>query len=307
MSETPCHPTRTQHKYTYRLPTPPRISVPPPTMASEMPNLAIGSEPDDVDMSFLKETALENIVHTNTVLEWAYESRRQAQIILPWLFLGPMLAAKDKAFIEKEGITMVMAVRSQANSLVGAMKAAAQLGVEVTTIDVPTCFSLTRRLAETTTLINRHIARVRQEALAQTGQPILGKVLVFCESGNEKSAAVVAAYLMAMLDNFDYIRAMQVCQAQRFCVNFDDNIKNMLLSYWDILLAKRSVAKTLAQIPSDHMASGDDTSPTSQLWPSSNNKNKRTIEHIRDDEDMDMDGVEESDAARFLGRDVRPF
>lgn len=300
---------RTHHEYSYRLPTPPRIVIPPPAMATEMPGLAIGGDADGLDMSFLKETGLENIVQTNILLEWAYERRRQAQMILPWLFLGPMLAAKDKVFMEREGITMVLAIRSQPKSMMGAMNAAAQCGVEIATIHAPSYFSLTGRLTEATTLINRHVARVRQQTLAQTGHPTLGKVLVFCESGNEKSAAVVAAYLMETLDNFDYIKAMQVCQAQRFCVNFDDTIKNILRSHWDILLARRSVATSVTpgQTPSHHVASSDDTRSLSRLQPSPSAKNKRTIEQTRDDGDLDMEGTEELDAARFFGRDVTPF
>ncbi|KAF2849724.1 phosphatases II [Plenodomus tracheiphilus IPT5] len=278
---------RSYHEYSYRLPTPPRIVVPPPTMTTEMPGLAIGGTTDDLDMSFLRETGLENIVQTNTLLDWSYDRKRQAQMILPWLFLGPWVAAKDRAFMEGQGITMVLAIRAQPNSMMGAMNAVAQSGVEFAAIDAPSYFSLTGRLTETTTLINRHVARVRQQTLAQTGEKTLGKVLVFCESGNERSAAVVAAYLMETLDNFDYIKAMQVCQAQRFCVNFDDTIKNMLRSHWDILLARRSVATS--------------------LMPSPRSQYKRTIEHTRDDEDMDMDDAEDSDAARFVGRDVTPF
>ncbi|KAI8941593.1 hypothetical protein NX059_002808 [Plenodomus lindquistii] len=304
MSDLPNAFKRAHHEYSYRLPTPPRIVVPPPTMATEMPGLAIGGDTDDLDMSFLKDTGLDNIIQTNTLLEWAYERRRQAQMILPWLFLGPMLAAKDKPFMERESITMVLAVRSSANSMMGALNAAAQAGVEIATIEAPSYFSLTGQLSQATALINRHVARIRQHTLTQTGHPTLGKVLVFCESGNEKSAAVVAGYLMETLDNFDYIKAMQVCQAQRFCVNFDDTIKNMMQSHWDILLARRSVATSVAQAPTNHIPSAG---KSSQLLSSPSMKNKRTIEHTRDEEDMEMDDMEESDAARFLGRDVTPF
>ena len=44
-----------------------------------------------------------------------------------------------------------------------------------------------------------------------------GKVLVFCESGNERSPAVVAAYLMAAYQ-IDFIKAIQYVQQHRFCV-----------------------------------------------------------------------------------------
>ncbi|KAK3081559.1 hypothetical protein LTR53_020464, partial [Teratosphaeriaceae sp. CCFEE 6253] len=85
-------------------------------------------------------------------------------------------------------------------------------------------------------MINEHLARSHQ----RTGK--VGKVLVFCESGNERSAGVVAAYLMETHADVDFIKAMQLVQAQRFCANFDDAMKRLLQGYWDILRAGRQVA-----------------------------------------------------------------
>jgi serine/threonine/tyrosine-interacting protein len=302
MSEMPNGHIHNQHDYTYRLPTPPRIVIPPPTLTTDMPGLILGGGSDEVNMNFLRELDLEDIVQKNTLLEWAYERRRQAQMILPWLYLGPMVAAKDKAFIEREGITMVLAVRAQPNSMMGAMQAATAVCMEVGSIDAPSFHSLTPKFPETARMINSHVARVRQHTIQTTGQPTLGKVLVFCESGNEKSAAVVAAYLMETLDNIDHIKAMQVCQAQRFCVNFDDSLKNILRSYWDIVGARRSIA---AQVPQQNGSSNGQLGSHLLSAPA---KQKRGIEDTRDDEDMEMDdGMEPSDALRFTGRDVTPF
>ena len=259
-------------------------------------------------MNFLKEMALEDIVQKNTLVEWAYERRRQAQMVLPWLFLGPMVASKDKEFLAREGITMVLAIRSRDNSMSGALQAARDAGLAVATIETPTYHDLIGRFGDTTEAINRHVAAIHQHTLAQTGESTLGKVLVFCESGNEKSAAVVAAYLMETLDNFDYIKAMQVCQAQRFCVNFDDTIKNILRSYWDILQAKRSVSSSNAQqYQGNEFDNGSGQSAT-HLQSSSIAKCKRSIEDMHDDDDVEMEnGMDPSDALRFQGRDNTPF
>lgn len=299
---------RTHNEYTFRLPTPPRVVVPPPTLSTDMPGLVVGTGSEGLDMSFLKEMALEDIVQKNTLIEWAYERRRQAQMILPWLFLGPMVASKDKEFLAREGITMVLAIRSRDGSMSGALQAARDAGLAIATIEAPSYNALISRLGDTTKMINEHVAQIRQYALEQTGQPTLGKVLVFCESGNEKSAAVVAAYLMEILDNFDFIKAMQVCQAQRFCVNFDDTIKNMLRSFWDILQAKRSVSTFNAlEHQTSNFAHGPDQGAP-HLRPSWTSKPKRSIEDTRDDDDMDMDdSLDPSDALRFQGRDNTPF
>ncbi|CAO2653636.1 Nn.00g030470.m01.CDS01 [Neocucurbitaria sp. VM-36] len=298
---------RNLHEYSYRLPTPPRIVVPPPTLTTDMPSLTIGGgSAEDVDMSFLKELDLEDIVQKNTLVEWAYERRRQAQMILPWLYLGPMVAARDKTFLEREGITMVLGILSKANSMMGAVQAAKAVCLDVATIEAPNFYDLIARFAETTRLINTHVARVRHITLQKNGHPILGKVLVFCESGNEKSAAVVAAYLMDTLGHFDYIKAMQVCQAQRFCVNFDDTIKNILRSHWDIVVARRSVACSNTPSPQENGTLNGYNQNDTHLQPVQ--ALKRSIDQTRDDEDLVMDdSTDESDALRFAGRDVTPF
>lgn len=299
---------RSHNEYTYRLPTPPRVVVPPPTLSTDMPGLVMGAGSGELDMSFLKELALEDIVQKNTLIEWAYERRRQAQMILPWLFLGPMVASKDKEFFAREGITMVLAIRSRDGSMSGALQTAREAGLSVATIETPSYHDLVRRFGDTTRAINEHVAGVRQHALQTTGQPVLGKVLVFCESGNEKSAAVVAAYLMEILDNFDYIKAMQVCQAQRFCVNFDDTIKNILRSHWDILQAKRSVSDFNAQQNQANSIAHNLSRGAARIQPSvPGARPKRSIEDTRDD-DVEMDdGLDPSDALRFQGRDNTPF
>ncbi|KAF2004738.1 phosphatases II [Amniculicola lignicola CBS 123094] len=295
-----------QHEYAFRLPTPPRIVVPPPSLTYEMPSLHLGlasTSNEDVDIGFLKELHLEDTVQKNTLLEWAYERRRQAQMILPWLYLGPMTAAKDKDFLKREGITMILAIRARENSMMGAIKNAQEVCHEVATIEAANYYQLVSQFFRTTNMINQHMARYRQ-VTAANGDAQLGKVLVFCESGNEKSAAVVAAYLMNVLDNFNHICAMQVCQAQRFCVNFDDSIKNILRSHWDIIQAKRAVATSHAEARATTLLFQNQNQNQNQNLSVA--KPKRTIEDF--DDDVDMDGfAESSDKLRFTGRDVTPF
>lgn len=306
--------SQSQHRrfqdYSYRLPTPPRIIVPPPTLTSDMPELSIGnastsSSGHELDTSFLKGMSLENIVQNNTLLEWTYERRRQAQMILPWLYLGPLTAAKDPTFLKKEAITMILAVRAQ-QVMNGTLNIGRELNLEVNTIEAPSYYALVPQFSGASQLINQHVARVRHSMIANGSEPGMGKVLVFCESGNERSAAVVAAYLMEMLEDFDYIKAMQVCQAQRFCVNFDDNIKTILRSHWDILSARRAVASSR----SDSIHSTRPMAPHLQVQQHSfrGGKPKRSIEETRDDSDVEMnEGIDPTDELRFTGRDNTPF
>jgi hypothetical protein len=301
-------------EYTYRLPTPPRIVVPPPTLTTEMPDLHVGladASNEEYDTSFFKEMNLESIVQKNTLLEWAYERRRQAQMILPWLWLGPLTSAKDREFLAREGITMTLAIRAKDTSMNGAIQVGREACQEVATVEAATTWALISNFSRTTRIINQHIAKVRQ-LTAGTSNERMGKVLVFCESGNEKSAAVCAAYLMEMLDDFDHIKSMQVCQAQRFCVNFDDTIKNMLRSYLDILQAKRAVATSRANsMQSTQINNGNGQQNGSrhlQVQSVYTAKPKRSIEETRYDDDVTMgDDMDPSDIARFEDRANTPF
>lgn len=314
MSDIP-QPHKRHHDYTYRLPTPPRILVPPPILTTDIPELSVGGtldgpdDGDEYDTSFLKEMNLDSVVQKNTLLEWAYERRRQAQMIIPWLYLGPLAAANDREFLSREGITMILAIRAKDNSMNGAIQAGRDACQEVATIEAPSFFNLIGNFSRITKMINQHVAKVRKITAAR-GNPQLGKVLVFCESGNEKSAAVVAAYLMETLDNFDHIKSMQVCQAQRFCVNFDDTIKNILRSHWDILLARRAVASSrteMLQSTALHNSLQQVAFHLTVQQPASS-KPKRTIEDTMDYQGTEMgDEMDPSDALRFSGRDVSPF
>ncbi|KAF2014156.1 phosphatases II [Aaosphaeria arxii CBS 175.79] len=293
------------HEYTYRLPAPPRIVVPPPTATSDMPSLNVGMHDiteADLDTTFLQEMNLNSIIQKNTLLDWSYEMRRKAQMIIPWLYLGPFTAAKDVNFLASAGITMALAVRTNSSSMNGAMETTRVVCQEVASIEAPNYFALIPNFSKATRMINQHLAKVRLAGLQSTGEEALGRVLVFCESGNEKSAAVVAAYLMETMGDFDFVQAMQICQAQRFCVNFDDTIKTVLRSHWDILSAKRAVARSSAD-----SGSGPGTPDAARLQVLGG-RAKRTIQDYTLDEDIEMgNDVDPTDVLRFGGRDNTPF
>lgn len=146
-------------------------------------------------------------------------------------------------------------------------------------------------------MINEHLSRMYQLSNGQQ----LGKVLVFCESGNERSAGVVAAYLMEMHEDVDYIKAMQLCQAQRFCVNFDDSMKRLLQGYWDILCAQRTVQ---AQQQAHENGTGHGMNGVSGFTNGASARTKRVLERSQDD-DVNMD--DDDDLERFGGRTFAPF
>ena len=286
--ETFQYPHRTS-VMTYRVPTPPRIVVPPPALnADALPEITLHALRNS---GILNSVNYNNIVTQHALLEWTYERRREAQSVLPYLYLGPMTVAKNEAWLRTEGITCVLGVRHkgmfESKLMNGALRKAAEMGVEHHTVDVTGNQDLINSFPAATSFIYNHICQRYQV----TGK--LGKILVFCESGNERSAGVVAAYLMETHEDVDYIKAMQLCQAQRFCVNFDDSMKRLLQSYWDILCAKRQVAAQSNGV-TDHNLEA----------PGSASKGKRSLQR---DDDEDMNDVDDDDLERFGGRTFAPF
>lgn len=247
------------------------------------------------------------------MLEWKYEQRRMAQQILPFLYLGPMSAAKDRNFLQGEGITMVIAVRNTKSAqaqLLGS-KAAQELGIETAMIDVAGNQELIAAFPRAIESINSHLSamyqqdQVRRKQAAASGQADLpstpGKVLVFCESGNERSATLVTAYIMAMYAT-DLVKAIQIVQAQRFAVAFDDSLRNLLSTYEIILKAKRDVVQADNRLLGVSGAGRDPGAGTGSD-EGVGKRSKRTFDDTHDD-DMEMDGENvHLDDGRFEMRD----
>ena len=254
---------------------------------------------------FLKTVTYGDFMTVNNMIDWKYEQRRMAQQIVPFLFLGPVSAARDSKFLQDQGITMVLAVRNTMSAqakLLGS-KAAAELGIPCSFIDVAGNQELIAAFPKAIELINAHLSsmyqlaqsRKAQESESDESPSAPGKVLVFCESGNERSATVIAAYLMAMY-SMDHIRALQIVQAQRFAVAFDDSIRNMLQTYDAILRAKRDVVQAgnghlkngqvLNEGPSNRSGSGSRHADSSRP---SRKPSKRTLDEADDEMDTDAD------------------
>lgn len=248
----------------YCVPAPPHVMVPPPIFAGEevakgrlrtFPS-AFYSGLDLEALPLLEKINYEGFFAANKVHDWKYAFRRQSQRILPFLYLGPLASARDKTFLSQEGITLLLAVRNtvsaQAKCLDGT-KIANDLGIESCSIDVPAgnynWLSVHSQAVQT---INAHISKIyrrntqinkgESQTMSVDGDPSsdMGKVLVYCESGNERSAAVVAVYLLTMYD-LTHIQAIQLIQMQRFCAAFDEMVKTLLKNHVEILTAKRDV------------------------------------------------------------------
>lgn len=241
--------------YTAGLPAPPRILIPPPTLNPEIRQFDGSNHPSLEHMMVSSESS----TLPTSLQDWKYESRREAQQILNHLWLGPLSAARTVEFVKRENITLLLAIRS-------AMTAKAKLlatqlpGVRFESIDVSGNQELIGQFQHATDIIDGHYlsglgddcpiglsipingrelhAYQRSYFQANRSLPPGGKTLLFCESGNERSAAVAAAYVMQHLGG-SAVQAIQHVQSRRFCVCFDDSMKWLLQSYEPIWTARR--------------------------------------------------------------------
>jgi serine/threonine/tyrosine-interacting protein len=245
-------------EYSWRAPSPPHIHIPsiPEDQRISLPayNGVGGDQITEGDLKVI--TQIPHIVFDNT-REWKYECRREVQLITPFLYLGPSVGAKNRDFLSREGITMLLAIRDTRSAqahLLSADKVAAELGIASASVDVAGNQELIAAFPKAVKLINDHLLQVYQQQAINKENPSdgsirinaatfrRGKVLVFCESGNERSACVVAAYLMTMY-GMDLVNAVQFVQSQRFCVALGDSLKSLLLAFQDILQARRDVGQ----------------------------------------------------------------
>ncbi|KAK8223974.1 protein-tyrosine phosphatase-like protein [Phyllosticta capitalensis] len=294
------------NEYAFRVPTPPRIIIPPPAhnlveaLESHRVTSVAAIDTNDPDVSFLATINNGELPTQGAGLDWTYEKRRDAQMVMPYIYLGPHNAAKNRDFLSQENITMLLAVKHAGTPVNAAARVANEMGILFHTIDVRGSQDLIASFPRITRAVNTHLAQVQQRVWSGELPLQHGKVLIFCESGNEKSAAAVVAWMMEMLD-LDFLRAMQFVQCQRFCVNFDDNLKIVLRTYGDILNARRQVeaAKRVAVFGANGNIGQSSHVPNHQVG------SKRTINN--EDEDMDMVYAETDDVLRFQGRDYVPF
>lgn len=208
---------------------------------------------DFICPDFFNRVDLGGFTRRFNVSQWSYEMRRQAQCILPFLSLGPSSCLRDIDYIRNQGYTLLLAIRSRHSAqarLVSGDKAAAATGILADTVDVLDNQELISAFPRAIRRINDHLAGVDMDsnAMALSGLQQKRKVLVFCESGNERSAGVVIAYIMVML-NMSAVDATHSIQQRRFCASIEDPMKRILSAFDSILSAKRDVERAKNAIP----------------------------------------------------------
>ncbi|KAI4115523.1 MAG: hypothetical protein LQ345_003891 [Seirophora villosa] len=277
-----------------RVPSPPRLNVPPTLDLKNSPGITVapGEEYDFASTGFSNTDFLSAFTYADCITgqeihDWKYTNRWDAQRILPFLYLGPVSAARSRAFLEGNGITMVLAVRDTktAAARLLASNVAAEMNLAYATVDTAGNQELIAAFPRGIDTINAHLSAVYHQSQGRDPAASPGRVLVFCESGNTRSAAMVVAYIMAMF-SMSVIRAILLVQSQRFAVAFDEDTKLMLQTYDSILSAKREVLHTARQ------DSGGQSNGSLAEHMSTSNVSRKPSKRTLDDSDdaMDCDG-----------------
>ncbi|KAK8090997.1 dual specificity phosphatase [Apiospora phragmitis] len=265
--------------YSARPPSPPTIIIPAPALSSNSGPIKVVPSYANVDPGDLSEEHLEIITGgmreqtaRDSTGSWNYHERRNAQPILDFLYLGPSNVARDRTWLRENGITMLLAVRDMRMAHARLMfvdAIAEELGIKAEHIDTAGHMGMIHALPEAVRKINNHLLDVyRHQAVAPSGQTATaaegsmlinrqefkqGKVLVFCETGNDRSPVVVIAYMMAVL-GMSMVQACQFIHYRRFCVSLSEEVKYLLVTYEGLLEARRTVNQHAVAAP--HASNG---------------------------------------------------
>ncbi|KAK8106168.1 uncharacterized protein PG998_003365 [Apiospora kogelbergensis] len=285
--------------YSSRPPSPPSITIPTPTIAENGGPIKVVPSYANVDPADLSPEQLDIITGglreqtaRDSTGSWNYSERRQAQAILDCLYLGPSNVARDREWLTANGITMLLAVRDSrfaSARLMFADAIAQELGIQADYIDIENQMGMIRSLPDAVRKINNHFLDVyhRQAVPAASGGQATegsmfinrqdfkrGKVLVFCETGNDRSPIVVVAYMMAVL-GMNMVRACQFIHYRRFCINLSEEMKFLLQTYEGLLDARRTVNQHRAAAPA--------------IDSSTQRRLRRTADEMDKDDEQDND------------------
>ena len=255
-------PHSASEDWTYTMPKPPIITTQAiPTDSRGLTHLPLeygqSYNPELTGLrgvDFIKHVDYDACMEKTSISDWSYESRRTAQQILPFLYLGPTNITRDLSLLREKGITMIVSFRNAAMAHIKgpAPKAADSIGIELKEFMAPTRSDIIPTFSEIMTAINDHMTqRFHQSNVGLTSEisdveNLPGRVLVVCETGSGESALFTAAYIMAVhCKGWEY--AAQIVQSQRFCTIFGNAEFQLLRTFDDLLRAQRDVVQARVQ------------------------------------------------------------
>ncbi|KAJ8296381.1 Serine/threonine/tyrosine-interacting protein A [Rhodotorula toruloides] len=160
--------------------------------------------------------------------EWKYEMRREAQEILPGLFVGPFQPSWKLEVLQSLGITHILCIAETREQHILKPKFPEHFVYLIQDIRDADDQNLIRIFPQTYNFIDGALAAG-------------GRVLVHCGDGISRSPAIVTAYVM-LKTGLTHEDAFTFVQARRFCVAPRTEFVHQLEAYRPIIMASQAVA-----------------------------------------------------------------
>ncbi|GAA6004056.1 uncharacterized protein JCM10292_005858 [Rhodotorula paludigena] len=170
--------------------------------------------------------ALEDAVPNK--VDWRYEMRREAQEILPGLFVGPFQPSWKLETLQGLGITHILCIAEPRESHLFKPRFPEHFVYSIQDI----------RDAD-----DQNLIRIfpQAQAFIESALSAGGRVYVHCGDGISRSPAIVTAYVM-IKTGLTHEDAFAFVQARRFCVAPRTEFVHQLEAYRPIVLASQAVA-----------------------------------------------------------------
>jgi len=198
------------------------------------------------------------VTHQTNKYLWKYESRHKAQAILPYLHLGPASIARDGVYIAQNDISMVIAVRSAQSArahpkLLDPSRFPSCTNLQTATFDVDSPFHVIQGIQPMIKMMTDHLEARTAIRPVSSLENVGGKILVICESGNDRSPVLVAAYLM-LLYGIAWHESLNLIHAYRFSVSLSGNMNHMLKTLDGMFRAEADTATVFNSSQDQHQA-----------------------------------------------------
>lgn len=252
-------------------------------------------------LNAISAIGLQPVAYTSTKRTWKYGDRHTAQPTLPFLYLGPHTVARDAVWLAEHDITMVIAVRSAQSAavsprLLDPARFPACQNLLTATFDVDSPYEVITRVKPILKLMTDHLETQTAGRSLTTLDDIGGRILVFCESGNERSPVLVAAWLM-MVFGITWSDSLNLIHAFRFSIALTSGMNEMLSTLQMVLKAEADAAEAQRGMDGQEM---NTQSTTSRM--------KRSIDDAYDSDDTMTDEMEvapRTGIAPFLDKNSR--
>ncbi|GAA5969055.1 hypothetical protein JCM8115_000290 [Rhodotorula mucilaginosa] len=170
--------------------------------------------------------ALEDQVPNRT--DWKYEMRREAQEILPGLYVGPFQPSTKREILKNLGVTHILCIAETREAHILKPKFPGEFEYLIQDIRDADDQNLIRIFPQACQFI---------DGALENG----GRVLVHCGDGISRSPAIVTAYVM-IKTGLGHEDAFAFVQARRFCVAPRTEFVHQLEAYRPIIMASQAVA-----------------------------------------------------------------